>query len=67
MVSRQVSRAVDVLAGVGEQEREGRLQGEVEHVIVYAHMRASSCVCVRVQVRCACLLARVHFALPLAF
>lgn len=36
-VSRQVSRAVDVLAGEWERyEQEGRMQGEVEHVIVCA-------------------------------
>lgn len=48
-----------------EQEREGRLQGEVEHVIVCACVRASGCV--HVHVECACLQVRVHIALPLAF
>lgn len=48
-----------------EQEREGRLQGEVEHVIACACVRASECV--YVQVERARLQTRVHFALPLAF
>ncbi len=54
---------------MSEHEREGWLQGEVEHVIVCACVRVSGCmrVCVHVhvQVECACL--RAHFALPLAF
>lgn len=55
-----------------EREREGRLQREVERVIVgardcgYARVRAKLGV-LYVQVDRACLQARVHFALPLAF
>lgn len=40
---------------MGEHEREGRWQGEVEHVIACACVRVSVFVYVHVQDKCACL------------
>lgn len=69
-VSRQVSRAVDVLAGEWESQS-GRGGCGVKWSMWLCVRECESeqaCVCVHVQVKCACFeRARVHFALPLAF
>lgn len=74
LVSRQVSRAVHVLAGERES-MSGRGGCRVKWSMwSWVHAQVCMCfysesewVCVQVQDKCACLQVHVHFALPLAF